>query len=417
MASSEEIIRPANRIIFLDKIRYTIVIGVVILHAACAYARIIPWWSVRDPRQGPFFDLLIVVLDIFSMPILFFIAGFFTPSSLAKRASGRFITAKLKRLGIPLVLVGIFLTPVISFIGYRNRTEVPLSFLRFWWMQIQTIADWRWINYGDPGTAMLHVNDFSLWHLWFISLLLIMFLVTALFYKLFPAWFRRRETDRITIGRSVFPGFLTGAIISMAGFALINRTCPDWAWGKIGGVILIQPTRISTYLALFVLGIYANTRGWFTAHAFPGKAPVWLTACLTFSIALMASLGSMDLYAVPTPWRQAGAHAVLRALAVFSCLGFFITAVQQRGNRPTRVWRNLHRVSYDIYILHLPLVVVCQAVLLPLPMAAFAKFAVAGLGSLAVVWVLGRYVVEPYPVRASGLLLTGFVLCASFLVG
>jgi hypothetical protein len=59
MASGAEVFQPANRIIFLDKIRYAIVIGVVILHAACAYARIIPWWSVRDPLQSAFFDLLI----------------------------------------------------------------------------------------------------------------------------------------------------------------------------------------------------------------------------------------------------------------------------------------------------------------------------------------------------------------------
>ena len=62
------------------------------------------------------------------MPILFFIAGFFAPSSLVKRGVGGFINAKLKRLGIPLVLVGIFVVPLISFIGYRNRPDAALGF-------------------------------------------------------------------------------------------------------------------------------------------------------------------------------------------------------------------------------------------------------------------------------------------------
>jgi fucose 4-O-acetylase-like acetyltransferase len=202
-----EVSQPANRIIFLDKIRYTIVIGVVVLHAACAYARIIPWWSVRDPQQSPLFDLLIIILDIFSMPILFLIAGFFAPSSLAKRGRGGFINAKLKRLGIPLVLAGLFLVPMISFIGYRNRPDAALDFFRFWWMQIHTLADWHWINFADPRTGLQHINDFSLWHLWFISLLLVMFLLTAFVHKLVPARFQRCKTAGINVGRSVFAGF------------------------------------------------------------------------------------------------------------------------------------------------------------------------------------------------------------------
>jgi glucans biosynthesis protein C len=96
-----------------------------------------------------------------------------------------------------------------------------------------------------------------------------------------------------------------------------------WAWGKLGGLILIQPTRVPSYLALFVLGIYANTRGWFTTHAFPGKAFVWLAASVTSSVALIAYIGSMDPLTVPTPWHQAIAHAGLRSLSVLSFLGFW----------------------------------------------------------------------------------------------
>jgi glucans biosynthesis protein C len=417
MALGKEVVQPVNRIIFLDKIRYTIVIGVVVLHAACAYARIIPWWSVRDPQQSPFFDLIIIILDIFSMPILFFIAGFFAPPSLAKRGRGGFINAKLKRLGIPLVLAGIFLVPIISFIGYRNRAVAPLDFFRFWWMQIHSLADWHWINFADPRNALQHINDFSLWHLWFISLLLILFLLAAVVHKLVPVWFQFGKTAGINAGRAMFSGILTAGIFCILGFALTNRYYPDWAWGKLGGLILIQPTRVPSYLALFALGIYANTHGWFTAHAFPGKALVWLVACATFSAALIAYLGSLEPLTVPTPWHQAIAHAVLRSLSVLSFLGFFITATQHRGNRSSLAWQNLHQCSYDIYIIHLPLVVICQLMLLSLPMASFAKFTISGLGPLVVSWALGRYFIEPYPVPAGGLLLTTFALSAFYWAG
>jgi hypothetical protein len=139
---------------------------------------------------------------------------------------------------------------------------------------------------------------------------------------------------------------------------------------------------------------------------------------VTTSAAFIAFIGSIDPFVPgPTPWHQAGAHAVLRSLSILSFLGFFITATQRRGNRPSLVWQNLHHVSYDIYILHLPLVVICQLMLLPLPVASFFKFTVAGLGPLVVSWVLGRYVVEPHPFPPSGRLLTAFTLCAFFLAG
>ena len=62
-----------QRTIFMDKIRYSMVLAVVVLHAACSFASIIPWWSVRDHAQNQQFDLLIIVLDIFLMPLLFFL--------------------------------------------------------------------------------------------------------------------------------------------------------------------------------------------------------------------------------------------------------------------------------------------------------------------------------------------------------
>lgn len=140
---------PANRIVFLDKIRYSLVIGVVVLHAACAYALIIHWWSVRDPVQSPVLDLLILVLDIFSMPVLFFVSGFFALSSLARQGPSRFIISKLERLGIPLLLIGLFFVPLISFIGYRNSTPDAHGFFRFWWMHNET--GWHAMRLGPVG--------------------------------------------------------------------------------------------------------------------------------------------------------------------------------------------------------------------------------------------------------------------------
>lgn len=399
-----------DRIIFLDKMRYSLVLGVVVLHSACAYANIIPWWSVWGPVFSPFFDLLIVVLDIFLMPVLFFISGYFTPSSLNKRGSGQFINAKLKRLGIPFILVGIFFVPLISFIGYRGRTPDAQGFFQFWWMQMQTVLDLHWVNYATEQTALRHVNDFSQWHLWFISLLLLFFIVTAFVHRFFPQCFQQEAPLPSGGSLAIFSGLSLAALVGALGFALINRTNPDWTWGKMGGLIMIQPTRLPLYLSFFALGIHANTRGWFRECPWPGSSWLWLAGCTVSSLVFLAFLGAMGQEPVPLPWSHALAHGILRSLTCLAFLGLFVTASQHRGNRPSLLWRHLHPISYDIYLMHLPLVVVLQLVLLALPISIFGKFFIIVTASISLCWILGRYVIESHPVRASGLLLAAFAL-------
>lgn len=417
MAASTLVPQPTDRFVFLDKMRYSLVIGVVVLHAACAYARIIPWWSVRDPVQSPVFDLLIIVLDIFLMPVLFFIAGYFALSSLARRGNRGFVNAKLKRLGIPFVLVGLFFVPVITFIGYRSRTPDPQGFFRFWWMQMETVLDWHWVSYATQEIALQHANDFSPWHLWFISLLLVFFLLTALFHRFLPGWFQCGVTSAADGSRSVLPALAVAASAGALGFCLVNRVYPDWAWGKIGGLILIQPTRLPIYLSLFILGIHAARREWFRDGTFPGSTWLWLTGVIVSSATLLAALGAMELGPAPTPWLNASVHGALRSVACLAFLGLFITAGLRYGNRPSAAWRHLHPISYDIYLIHLPLVVLLQLALLSVAVSIYLKFIVTGLAAVALCWLLGRHVIEPHPVPAGGLLFTGFALGCLLIVG
>jgi len=416
MAASTSVFPSTDRIIFLDKIRYSMVLGVVVLHAACAYASIIPWWSVRDPLQSPFFDVLMIVLDIFLMPVLFFVAGFFAVPSLMARGSGGFVKAKLKRLGLPLLLVGFFFTPIISYIGYRNRTAEAYGFFRFWWMQMQTVLDWHWVSYSTEQIALRHANDFSIWHLWFISLLLIFFILTALVHWLSPRWLEGGVFQVVGGSRSISSSLAAAALTGALGFALVNRINPDWAWGKIGGLIIIQPTRMPIYIALFVLGLYANSRQWLSGRSFTGSPWLWLAGSIVFSSAMLAAVGAMGLGPAPVPWLHAFAHGVLRSLACMAFLGFFITFAQRYGNRPSPTWRHLHTISYDIYLIHLPFVIILQLALLHVPIPIYVKFVIISLTAVGLCWILGRRVIEPHPVLAGGFLPACFALCCLLLV-
>ena len=76
-----------QRLFFLDNLRSATILLVVVFHAALAYMIYVPeWWYVIDPKRVLSADILVIWADIFIMPIMFFISGYFGIKSLAKRS-------------------------------------------------------------------------------------------------------------------------------------------------------------------------------------------------------------------------------------------------------------------------------------------------------------------------------------------
>jgi len=99
---------------FLDHVRYSIVLLVVVYHAVAPYTTTAPHWPVHD-SSSVFGDITRQVLDVFIMPILFFVAGYFTLPSLQRKGTWLFIKGKLNRLGIPWLLVIFTIVPLAKY--------------------------------------------------------------------------------------------------------------------------------------------------------------------------------------------------------------------------------------------------------------------------------------------------------------
>lgn len=388
------------------------VLGVVILHAACAYATIIPWWSVLESKPSQLFDLLVLFLDIYQMPILYFLAGYFAISSLQSRGIGGFVLAKLKRLGLPLLLIGIFFVPIIPYIGFSLQASQPMDFFKYWWMQMITAMDWHWVHITNEEIAARHAQDYSQWHLWFISLLLIFFLLTAVTTKIFPQLIRKDIHHENEGTRSILSSILVFGFAGAVVTSLINHISPDWSWAKIGALVMIQPTRVPIYVAFFILGLWAYRKNWFKSRQFPINPWLWLAACVVLVVLLLAVMISIGPIHAPIPWSLACMHSTLRIFAALAFLCFFLSAGQRWWQKPTASWRHMHPISYDIYLVHLPLVVIFQLVALYFPLPIGVEFLIIGLLAVVVSWGIGRMIIRPYPFLAVGLLLAGFGLVA-----
>lgn len=405
----------SERILFLDKIRYTLVLGVVVLHAACAYCTIIPWWPVLENDGIPVFDLLILTLDIYQMPVLYFIAGYFALSSMARYGINGFVVAKLKRLGVPFVLVGLFFVPIMPYIAYALHNESSMNFFQFWVIQATTVLGWHWVHITSPEMAQRYATHFSQWHLWFISLLLFFFLITAALAKSFPQIVSKNMQHAPNRPSPVLPSILIVVIASTIVMAVIHRFSPDWTWAKIGGLVLVQPTRLPIHAGFYFLGIHAYRRGWFSDGPIPLSPWIWLTMAGLTAFMILAVLKNIGERPAPIPWVYAWMHSALRLVSASAFLGFLLSAGQRWGQRETAVWRALHPASYHIYLIHLPLVVLLQWAAISLPISAIGKFVVVSLAGVGGSYAVSRGVIQPKPVVATGLLLAGFVVASAML--
>lgn len=402
-----------DRVIFLDNIRYLMVLSVLVLHAAAAYSHIVPWWYVVDTVEGVFFDVSIIVLDIFLMPVLFFISGYFALPSLKRRGTSGFIIAKLRRLGVPLVLVGIFLAPIMPYIRYHGRTPEPAGFFEYWIAQLKTAVDFSvdHLNPVELATTTKYHDHLIQHHLWFLSLLLLFFMIFAAAVRVRDSLLGESDTkdgDTVPESRSMLLAmFFFGLTVSLV-FTLVQMVSQDGSWAKIGSILLFQPTRVPIYIGLFCLGIYAYSRNWFIRRTLPGASWLWLVASLLLLLFFTAASRTFYSETGTIPPAIALLHGMLRTFFCLALIGYLSTSAYSCWNRPTGINRSLAASSYDIYLIHLPIVVLFQLGVSLLAVPVAVKFGLACAGPVLLSWGLSSRLIRPYPRLAVVVLLAAF---------
>ena len=89
-----------NRIYWLDNLRTFMIFLVVLLHAGIVYENSMGgayFWIVDDPSTNNVSDIVDLILDIFVMSVIFFIAGYFAPLSLKNKKDWTFLKSKFKK--------------------------------------------------------------------------------------------------------------------------------------------------------------------------------------------------------------------------------------------------------------------------------------------------------------------------------
>ncbi len=369
MSSSES--RPSERLHGLDALRGTALLLGVVLHASMSYFPV-TIWIVPDTDNSPVAGAVFFAIHLFRMTSFFLIAGLFAHMTLGRRGIPGFIKDRLIRIAGPLAA---FWTP----------TLVALIAGLVWMAAIRNGGS---IPTGGPPPPPLTLETFPLTHLWFLWVLLILYAATLLLRAPFAMADRDggwgRFVDRIT-GALIGPW---SPALAAAPLALAFWLAPNWT--PFFGIptpdtgLVPNPVALTAFGTAFGLGFLLDRRRDLLVRI-ERLWPVFTVVALGVGTAAMVMVGGPvpELAPVTDPELKAPLAAVM-ALAVFASTLAVLSLALRFASGHSAVRRYLADASYWVYIVHLPLVMVGQILVVNETWPWFVKFGAVVGGTMAV---------------------------------
>jgi glucans biosynthesis protein C len=409
-----------NRILFIDNIRYLMIVFVVILHAALSYAPTMSWWYAWDPvTNSRLFDVIVGIIDVFIMPVLFFIAGYFALPNIQKKGTGVFLKDKFIRLGIPWLIGVIFIAPISTYIACYKI--YPMSYGQFWINWIKSAGDFHTgflyspINL-DGLKEEIATGRFNHTAYWFISLLLFFFIMFGIIYAL-----KKRFLPSSSIHGKTHSGKTMLLVILFVGFlsimmsVLVSMTPSPYPapWLMIANVLQFQTWRLTTFIIYFALGVYAFHRNWFVKDNFPGHPLLWMTICIILFFGFLVTMS--NLISNPANTGYIITYVSLSSYLRVALLILFTSFAARYWNRPHNINETLAANSYNIYLVHLPIVVVLQLLLVNLSStSSLMKFGIVFALSFLMSYAISNYAIKPHPRLSVATVVVIFLLMVIF---
>lgn len=376
--------KTAERYHAFDSLRASMMLLGIVLHAAVSYTAVkLPAWGFRDPHNHHLsFDLLVLFIHQFRMPLFFVMAGFFAALLVEKRGVAYTLNNRLKRIGIPFVLFWI-LTTFPSHYGfqYANFGEV------------------RWADFSvsDYAPQMAHKGT-STMHLWFLYYLLMFYALLGVWH-----WLKKQLPDKwsktalaltyvLLVSRLRLLFLLP---LSALFFVLMQSGTFDTAVSIVPDIKVL-----GAYGLFFVFGyslfchrsVLGHFNRFWLLHLFVG-------VLLVLPFALLLEQFHLSRHWADKCWAAAIGSWMTWAL-VLGFMGFFM----RYAARFSPLWAYISQASYWVYLVHLPVVIWVAALLGGYELNAGFKF-LAGI-AVAASFCLSSY---HFLVRRTwlGLLLNG----------
>ena len=336
-----------SRLYWMDNLRTVIIFFVVLYHIGGVYESAGLWgwfWIVDDPMTMVWVGIMGIMFDIFVMPTLFFVSGYLTPASVQNKSVAKFVWGKFRRLIIPWFIAVFTLIPIYKIIFLYSRS----------------LPQEHWTTY-------FHItNPNSQNWLWFLPVLFLFNIVYLLLAKTnlkVP-----NISPRVAVPGALFAGFVYSfGMGDMLGFR-------SWT---LTPVIDFENERLLVYFLCYLLGAL-----FYRQEIFAGKPKGKRLYNIVNGIA----------------WIPVTAHIFVRLIPFFSAEGFTVTPMyrlmwwltfdlallcmlyvmietfRRYFDRTGKIWSELNRNSYGVYIIHVILIGVFGTLLIKLGPPVWVKY-------------------------------------------
>jgi peptidoglycan/LPS O-acetylase OafA/YrhL len=369
--------RGATRLLFIDNIRWSMIILVLSMHACDTYSPFGNWYYVDRQPTGLgtklFFGVYQSFLQAFFMAALFFIAGYFSAAAYDRKGFVPFVRDRFIRLGLPTLLYMFAIGPLTQY--FLSRTWGTGGFAHQWLVHLE---DGEWLSETGP--------------MWFCAALFIFSVVYGLIRLM--GWTESR-IELLGAGVAIFI-----AVMAIATFAV-----------RIGvsegaSVLNVHPGDFSQYALMFTAGAFGYRGNWLACV--PDRACLrWASLALSLSVPLFAVLvlfggglkGDTASYAGGLNPVSAG-KCLWEALV---CVGmaFLMLAVYRRHfNAQGPVARWLSDNAFGVYLIHPPILIASAILLHAVVLNVIAKAALLTAIAAVSSFAFSSLVLRQSPLRA-----------------
>lgn len=363
-----------KRIEFLDNLRSAIILLVIVFHAAMAYMVYVPeWWYVIDEGRVLSADIFVIWADVFIMPIMIFLSGYFGLKSMSKDGALLFFKKKCWRIGVPWILGAMLVAPWIAYLMIASR-NLPLSFNDFYWQYF-------W------GAAYQHA------HYWYLGALMALYILMMLACLVKPSCKYKNGYPR----NPSLLFFTVFVILGALGYGTVNYYIPDGVWIHPLYLIVLQPTRVPLYLLYFALGAYAWRNNWFSSSGYKVTSPIWLLAFSVCSAGYLAFVLLLPAMYTFSPLTSLIIKSILWSGLCFTALFGLLALFSGMFNQSTAFWRCISPVSYSMYWAHMIFVLPFNWLVRDWPINSFEKYIIVCIFSLTAIYLTSRYILNQLP--------------------
>lgn len=351
----------SGQLYFVQWLRVFLISLVVAHHAAQPYGPPGADWPVDDPVSsdllGPFF----MFNAAFFMGFFFFISGYFVSGSYDRKGTGAFVRDRIIRLGIPLLLVSLFLFGPITYLDSGSQD----GFVNF--MLFQYVGQWL-VEMGP---------------LWFIAQLLVLSIIYAIWRMILSGKGASKPlVFSVPNNRTILFYVLALGVVGM----IVRSFYAPNEWVKIIGVVPGEVVHMPQYWSLFIIGIIAG-RGKWLQNISSSIGYKWFAIGLSAFVIALISRGNGNILsdAFTSGFISWGiAYGMLEA---FICVGLIIglsVFFRDRFSTSNKWMERLDQNVFGVYIIHVFVLVGLQMALLNFDLSALTKFAIVTILGLII---------------------------------